>query len=568
MTERFTSMFHNKRAPLGLLAALAVAFLLGLPHLGSEQLWFDEVLGLTIYRHPVNVVEMTTYLAQNENHPPLWYYLMAGWTWIFSDSPLAIRFFSVLCTVLAVGLLYGLARRWFNRRTATIAALLCALSPMSVEFSREARPYALLTVLAVASWFAFSRWLDASGDAWRRRAWLCAFAILTLAGLYTHYAYIFLFGSQLFCAGLYLGRAAPLRVESGRVRRREFFAAVFCVLVGYAPWLPVIATNLSRQYFHPDTLSPLADTVMPVNFLPLDVLFNFLFFPAKWPVDALGRVLQGSLVILLVIVVGLALADAWRRYRTQSADVPGSKAVAHPTPGNPTLDHFIILFLWLLVPPLLLLFSPISGRYSWYYARHLLVTLPALCLISALGIDYFLRWRVAVLPTTMVAVICSVAFFSFSAPQYFSNDSRWDPQHQFADLTAYIASQDGGGRELIVGFWPDYRILLDYYYRGRQTVGSLVPRSVYSNQLEIVSGAPRQTAVEGYLLTHPNIPYERYRLPDALAQYDRIWVVSVVPTLYDLDIALAHDGFQPTSVELPAGQHGYLFRFDRLNDRG
>lgn len=563
MEQQGQSRRHN--LPLGLFTALAAAFGLGLVHLGTEQLWFDEVLGLTIYRHPVNLAEMTAYLAHNENHPPLWYYLMAGWTQIAGDSPMAIRFPSVLFTVLTVALLYGFARRWFGRGIATMAALLYALSPMSVEFSREARPYALLTALAVTSWFAFFRWLDGSRNAWRRRAWLGAFASLTLAGLYTHYAYVFLFGSQLFGAGLYLGRASPLPLDGHRARQREFFAAVLAVTLGYAPWISVIATNLSRQYLHPDSLLPLADVIMPNNFLLLDVLFNFLFFPAKWPVDALGRVLQGLLFTVLAVGAGLALREAWRRYRARQsagASVPASVA-SQTSPTPPALDRFVLLFFWLLVPPLLFLFSPMSGRYSWYYARHLLTTLPAFCLIGALSIAYFQRRSAPMVPTAAVTAICGLVLLSFNIPQYFSNDSRWDPQHQFAGVSRFIASQDGGGRELIIGFWPNYRILLDYYYRGRQTVGSLVPQSVYSNQLEIVSGTSRQTPVEGYLLTHPNIPYRRYRLPDALSQYDRIWVVSVVPTLFDLDLTLIHEGFAPTFVELPAPLRAYLFRFDR-----
>src|SRR3989344_4824192 len=138
----------TKKLPMGLLAALAVTFLLGLPYLGSEPLWFDEVLSWSVYRHSASSVEMIGYLAQYENHPPLYYLMMGGWIRAVGDSAAALRGFSLLFALLSVGLLYGLAREWFGRTTASAAAMAMALSPFFVEFSREARPYMMLTAFA------------------------------------------------------------------------------------------------------------------------------------------------------------------------------------------------------------------------------------------------------------------------------------------------------------------------------------------------------------------------------------------------------------------------------------
>ncbi|TSC75607.1 MAG: putative inner membrane protein [Parcubacteria group bacterium Gr01-1014_31] len=525
---------------MGLLAALAVTFLLGLPYLGSEPLWFDEVLSWSVYRHSASPVEMIGYLAQYENHPPLYYLMMAGWIRAVGDSAFALRGFSLLFALLSVGLLYGLAREWFGRTTASAAAMAMALSPFFVEFSREARPYMMLTAFAIGGWFTLSRW-QRTGS----RAAIIGFGVLALAGLYTHYAYWFVLGSQVLAALMFIPRAVP---NGGR----QLAAALGGILFAYLPWVPVLAKNLLAQYRTVGDLTPLSSLTQPENFLPLDVVMNFLFFPSKWPVDAFGRLLQGSTLLLLAVGAGLVALIAWRRVRQGDAAATNR------------WQRLVLVGMWVVAPLLLFLVSPLSGRYSWYYQRHVLFVLPAVAVAVVLaGQELLARSRLGFSPTVVAAaVVC--AYVLMNSPQYFTNDATWDPQHQFPAVVQAIEDQERGGRELIVGFWPNYRILLDYYYHGGQTVGSLVPEAIGSRQLTIASGSPRQTPVEGYLLTHPHIPYRDYRLPSDLSRYDRLWVVSVTPSLFDLDIALIAAGWTPTYVPLPQPLKIFLFRFDRL----
>ena len=92
-----------------------------------------------------------------------------------------------------------------------------------------------------------------------------------------------------------------------------------------------------------------------------------------------------------------------------------------------------------------------------------------------------------------------------------------------------------------------------------------MPEQLYRNQLKLVTDEPLPTAMEGYILTHPNIPYRRYLLPPELVNFDRIWVVSVTPNLFDLDVAFAAAGFRGTFVEPIPPLHYYLFHFDRFS---
>jgi hypothetical protein len=73
-----------------------------------------------------------------------------------------------------------LVRDWVARSTLAIFTLLLALSPLSVLYSRHARPYALTCLLVFVALVAFHRWWNASRD---RRGWAGAYLVATfLAG--------------------------------------------------------------------------------------------------------------------------------------------------------------------------------------------------------------------------------------------------------------------------------------------------------------------------------------------------------------------------------------------------
>lgn len=57
--------------------------------------------------------------------------------YLFSSDPIVATLFIGLLSVVAVGLLYGLARRYYGQKVALLAALLYAASPWAVIFSRK-----------------------------------------------------------------------------------------------------------------------------------------------------------------------------------------------------------------------------------------------------------------------------------------------------------------------------------------------------------------------------------------------------------------------------------------------
>ena len=91
-----------------LVIILALAFGLRLAGLGRQSLWYDE--GVSAYLTTLPVGEMLRWTAE-DIQPPLYYALLAGWTQLFGRSEAALRWPSVLFSLLTVGLawLAGLA---------------------------------------------------------------------------------------------------------------------------------------------------------------------------------------------------------------------------------------------------------------------------------------------------------------------------------------------------------------------------------------------------------------------------------------------------------------------------
>ncbi len=111
---------------------------------------------------------------------PLIYWLVAFSFRIFGINEFAARF----PTLLAMGLLVGLAVRWgtraFGGRAGAYAGLFATTAAGFYLFTRILIPEALLSLLIAASFYLFSTALDDSGRPWR---WYGGYACLALAVL-------------------------------------------------------------------------------------------------------------------------------------------------------------------------------------------------------------------------------------------------------------------------------------------------------------------------------------------------------------------------------------------------
>ena len=130
-----------------LLVALAAGVMFF--RLADKALWNDEAFSFFVAQH--GIAATVRFIAQ-DTQPPVYYLVLSQWLRL-GHGIFALRALSALAMALAVVPLYGAARRLLDARTATIAGILFALTPMVANWAQKARAYALQTfLLSIAFW--------------------------------------------------------------------------------------------------------------------------------------------------------------------------------------------------------------------------------------------------------------------------------------------------------------------------------------------------------------------------------------------------------------------------------
>src|SRR5688572_4753173 len=135
-----------RRYPLPLI--LLLAFTLRLVNLSGRSLWYDEAFAVLFADKGLNAMLYGTLTpvagGAADIHPLLYYVTLDGWMALFGSSPFAVRFWSVLLGVATVGVIYLIGRDLFSKRTGYAAAFITAIAPFHIQYSQEARMYALM----------------------------------------------------------------------------------------------------------------------------------------------------------------------------------------------------------------------------------------------------------------------------------------------------------------------------------------------------------------------------------------------------------------------------------------
>jgi hypothetical protein len=166
--------------------------------LGARGLTFDEAFTAAYARFPLG--DLPGALRTTDSHPPLDYLVrhpFAG-----SNSELMLRLPSAVFSTLALALVVVWMRRrsWFG---VGVVALF-ALSPFQLLYGREARMYALMTLLGVAVAMLAERWLG--GD--HRPLVVVGVGALVAVALFDHAGGLFLAAGVFVLPGLRRDRAA------------------------------------------------------------------------------------------------------------------------------------------------------------------------------------------------------------------------------------------------------------------------------------------------------------------------------------------------------------------------
>ena len=139
---------------LSIVLLILLAFGLRFHELGRMPLWLDEQCQLWVAsKSTLGEVWETTRLSGPIGR---FSYLDSALAWRASPTRSGLRFPGALEGIAAVAAIYVAGRYWFSAQAGLFAAALLCVSSLHIRYSREARGYALFTLLVLVQAIAFT----------------------------------------------------------------------------------------------------------------------------------------------------------------------------------------------------------------------------------------------------------------------------------------------------------------------------------------------------------------------------------------------------------------------------
>lgn len=506
-----------------LLLILLLAAIVRFWGITEQSFWIDEgfTWNLTQY-HDIFAI------LKSDVHPPLYFLMIDKWVDFTGTSELAMRYFSLLPSLLSVAVVYQIAREIIIQRRKDItadannvtqvplpdaqgggfrgwgeslhkygylipifAALFMAIAEPETNLSQEARGYTWHVLWVCLSIWGFLRWSRTSG-----RFWFLLWIGSTIALIYTFYLGAFIGVAEGFYTLLFL---------RGKQRIIAIGGLIFCA-ISLMPWLLFTGGEQTQNISH-------GEVILPKDYLFWLNDFRKGYFTGQW----------GLMIGLFLL--GLVYFDHER-------------IQLHPTA--------ILLLLCFGVPLLLTLI--LNSFVPTYQPRRVSQIVPAIALLCAFGLGN-IRGKVGLFLALVITVygVFSVDFWRF----------KQDWRRMANETAAYIA--------------PDTPILFELAgddYAPRYHFGRILPKS--HDFLLNEGEAPKDSNVLIGLTTWRHLQPDSYQagLPAIIDSLKHLWLFywsSDTGALYWLE----QFGFKRTADltfdYLPPDVHFY--RYDRLPEK-
>lgn len=142
-----------------IISIMFVAAVLRFHTLGDRSLWMDEIWQVNFY-YSDSIRELIDNAATQHAQPPLDYLIGYLLMKVFPFSEMIVRLPATIFGILTVYTVYILTKHLYSRRAAVIASLLTAVSSLLVQYSQEARPYAIFIFALVTMLYLYFRAIE------------------------------------------------------------------------------------------------------------------------------------------------------------------------------------------------------------------------------------------------------------------------------------------------------------------------------------------------------------------------------------------------------------------------
>lgn len=226
------------------------------PSLNSKDYWYDEAFTGILLKQPFPEMNQMIF---DDVHPPLYYWLAKPWSYFFDYSPEGIRFFSSFLGLLIIISVYWICEKMFNKRTGLLAASITAFSPFAIQYSQEARMYALFGLLMLwAVWF-FYRALEEN----KIKDWLL-WGVFGGLSFYTHYLSLFFF-VMFFLAFIVIKKQKTKdSFKDIFSKSKNFWMGAGIIFLFFFSWIKIFISHMSKGnlgWIDPSYLSDVPKTL-------------------------------------------------------------------------------------------------------------------------------------------------------------------------------------------------------------------------------------------------------------------------------------------------------------------
>jgi hypothetical protein len=417
---------------------LLAGFALRAFRLDYQSLWWDETYSVDVASKGLHAI---THQARAD---PLPHFLLL-WAWIKAagQSEYAVRYLSLLMGMLALPLLYRLARLVASEAAALFAMAMIAISGLAVYYSQETRLHMLGLLLILATAYVLLLALYTQS----RAVW-AGYGALAAVALFSHY----------YAALALLGLNLPLAFSVQARKQSGWWLANGVAILSFVPWAIEAYLRFGSSMAGQTTGNAAPDAG---RFVLDSAVFMLFGRTAGWPVS-IGPSLLG---------LGMLMALCWLAGRR--LDLAGW-----------------MLSGYALLPPIgsYLLALALPGTYDVRYA---LLALPAWLALLGIGGSWLLdagarftasSWAPPAYGLRPMA--CALLSLAFVIP------TAWSLQRNYFDPTAArddyrsafeLVRQQALSGDVLVYESPVQITAVDYYFRDAPIPAADIPLSAGSD---------------------------------------------------------------------------------------
>ncbi|NDJ76755.1 MAG: hypothetical protein GYB65_10895 [Chloroflexi bacterium] len=439
-----------------LMLVLFGACALRLRDLNQSSVWHDEAWSIRAIRDPIN--------TPDDNTPFVYYTAMHIARIGIGETPLALRYGSVLLDLLTIALAARIVRRWAGWDVAVLTAVFFATSPLLWAYAREIRAYVAVPLLTlVLLWGTDEVLRPRARWPWR---WWGGLLLAEITLLYTHNLSVPVIAwLNLVVGGVWLYRRAWRTMAI-------WLAGQAIAFVAYLPWLLGQSPSGTPLNTPPEiSLAQIWDT------------WQGYFAPLPAQIGAENALVLGTAVFGVVGLLSVTAALTWNRNQ-----------------------RTLLLLSQAILIPALATVELIVANID-FHPRYYIAAVPATLILIALGIDslpdeYDLR-RIAIPGAMAVAIGVGAASLTrlLDQTQYQHDDFRAIAKH-YTELppTAIIVIPYG---------WEP---ALEEYYRDELNIeAEIVGVELHSDAAEAIAEINAALAQRGGPVTVELLTW--YQLP-------------------------------------------------------